>query len=450
MQNYLVCIDICGRTIPAGLLREDEAYHVVFQYLPAYLNRPEAAAVSVGLPLQEEAFSVRATQAFFEGLLPEGFTRRSVAQAIRADEGDYLALLYGLGRECMGAVRIVSMEGLSEEEVNAFDVLPDELKTRIYGDEQAHYELLTPDQVRALAAEGATKSAELVTKAHLSLAGASGKVGLYYDAAGRQWYLPKGDAPSTHIVKQSHVRLEQIVLNEQICLRTAARCGINVPHSFIINVGDGRDEEVLLATERYDRIFLPESAASDGLPVPVRLHQEDFCQALGRVSQEKYEKGEEGYLKRVFDLLRSRSAEPVEDLLQLWDLLVFDVLVGNTDAHIKNMSLLYAPDLKSVKLAPAYDILSTTIYESSTHELAFRFGNVTVIDDITRESFAEAAKNAGLGQKMMMDRFEAMMARFPETLSQTAEELQDIGFSGAHALAERILESGGWNVLMNH
>ena len=62
--------------------------------------------------------------------------------------------------------------------------------------------------MKALAAEGAQKSAEIVTRSHLSLTGASGKVGLYYDTAGNQWYLPQGTAPSTHIVKQSHVRLE--------------------------------------------------------------------------------------------------------------------------------------------------------------------------------------------------------------------------------------------------
>ena len=71
-------------------------------------------------------------------------------------------------------------------------------------------------------------------RSHLSLTGASGKVGLYYDAAGKQWYLPKGTAPSTHIVKQSHIRLSGIVANEQLSLRTAYYCGIEIPDSFII------------------------------------------------------------------------------------------------------------------------------------------------------------------------------------------------------------------------
>lgn len=91
----------------------------------------------------------------------------------------------------------------------------------------------------------------MVTKAHLSLTGASGKVGLYYKIDTNEWYLPIGAAPSTHIVKQSHVRLDGIVTNEQLCLQTAKNLGIDVPDSFVINVGTGKDEEVLFATHRY-------------------------------------------------------------------------------------------------------------------------------------------------------------------------------------------------------
>lgn len=88
------------------------------------------------------------------------------------------------------------------------------------------YDQLSLEQVRALAQEGATKSAELVTKSHLSLTGASDKVGLYYNQLDRQWYLPIGSAPSTHIVKQSHVRLDSIVTNEQLAILTAKKVGM--------------------------------------------------------------------------------------------------------------------------------------------------------------------------------------------------------------------------------
>ena len=132
------------------------------------------------------------------------------------DENDYLSLLEKLGQECLGAICIQG-EGT--------DIC------------QSSYELLSAQQVLALASEGATKSTELLLETHLSLTGASGKVGLYYDSPSNQWYLPKGKAASTHIVKQSHVRLNRLVLNEQLCMCTAKKMGIDVPDSFIVNLG---------------------------------------------------------------------------------------------------------------------------------------------------------------------------------------------------------------------
>ena len=148
---------------------------------------------------------------------------------------------------------------------------------------------MSAEEVKRLAQEGATESAELVTKAHLSLTGASGKVGLYYDNEKDEWYLPYGDAPSTHIVKQSHVRLKNIVANEQLCLLTAKKLGIEVPESFIVKTTGIDSEDVLFATKRYDRKISVNNKKINGLTIPYRLHQEDFAQALGIASSEKYE-----------------------------------------------------------------------------------------------------------------------------------------------------------------
>jgi len=211
-----------------------------------------------------EEFSIQQTKNFFEGLLPEGFSRRAVANWAKVDENDYLSILAELGRECLGAIMVVEGEKSTSQ----------------------HYEKLGIKQVKELAAEGATRSTRILMETHLSLTGASGKVGLYYDKDHDEWYLPKGNAPSTYIVKQSHVRLEQIVLNEQLCMLTAKLLGIDVPDSFIINLGKGKDEEVLFATQRYDR-KLSDRETIDGLRTPLRLHQEDFSQALGIGSSQK-------------------------------------------------------------------------------------------------------------------------------------------------------------------
>ena len=204
------------------------------------------------------------------------------------------------------------------------------------------------------------EAVQLVTKAHLSLTGASGKAGLYYDGNADQWYLPVGDAPSTHIVKQSHVRLKGIVMNEQLCMMTAAKMGIDVPESFVINLGNAEEGDVLFATKRYDRVIGNESRRLQGLAVPYRLHQEDMAQALGISSAHKYEHNQAGYLKKAFQILQYHSADPIADQKKLWDMEIFHYLIGNTDNHIKNLSLVYGKNLGGIRLAPAYDIVSTT------------------------------------------------------------------------------------------
>ena len=420
MKELLVSAEQNGKLIPVGKITGNNPSDAGFRYLDEYRFNA-GVPISISLPLQEEPFSAEQTASFFEGLLPEGFTRRTVAQWMHVDEGDYLSILHGLGRECLGALCIA-------EDGEVLD---------------ASYEPITDSQVRDLAAEGAVKSAEMVTNSHLSLTGASGKVGLYYDAAGNSWYLPLGTAPSTHIVKQSHVRLEALVTNERLSLMTAARCGLDTPNCSIINTGGGEEHEVLFATQRYDRVFDPGCQKISGLPRPYRLHQEDFAQAMGVPAAYKYERKPGDYLKRMFEILRKYSSDPVADQLKLWDTIVFDYLIGNTDAHIKNFSLLYGKDFRQIRLAPAYDIVSTVIYGQSTRDMAFSIGGAVSIDDISRDCFRLAAREAGLGERMALQRFDAMANRFRSALHESAAELAHDGYVKASALEDRILQSAG-------
>lgn len=329
--------------------------------------------------------------------------------------------LAGLGRECLGTIKIL-----------------DETEKVI----EPEYRELSSEEVYALASEGATELAKLVTKTHLSLTGASEKVGLYYDEKEEKWYLPIGEAPSTHIVKQSHVRLKKIVANEQLCLLTAKYLGIDIPESFIVTT-DGNEENVLFVTKRYDRKFVNDDRTLSGMLVPRRLHQEDFSQALGIAASNKYEKNNKGYMKMLFDVIRSYSADPMEDSLRLWDICVFNYLIGNTDNHIKNLSLLYSEDLKSIRLAPAYDIVSTMIYESSTENMALSIDGVYNINEITRESFEKATVQMRIGTKMAMKRFDAMVNGFSDAMNRAKAELKQQGFEQVEQIYKQIMKKGG-------
>ncbi|MCQ2554242.1 MAG: HipA domain-containing protein [Clostridia bacterium] len=423
MRMLFVSVEINGIQTPVGIISGTTVHDAQFTYSKDYLSMG-MPAISISLPLSDRSFSPEATKKYFEGLLPEGFARKSVANFIHTDENDYLTILEKLGSECLGAIRISSAETIDKR-----------------------YERLSLEEVKALAKEGVSKSTELVTEAHLSLTGASGKVGLYYDEKNSDWYKPLGSAPSTHIVKQSHVRLSGIVTNEQLSLLAAAELGINVPESFIINTGAAKDEDILFATKRYDRLISKDSKPVNGLLCPFRLHQEDFAQALGISSMQKYESGTSRYLPELFRILRNYSSDPIADQLKLWDIIVFDFLVGNTDNHIKNLSLLYSSDLKKISLAPAYDIISTAIYQGSSRDMAIGIGGERNLDEIGRKHFSYAASEAGLNPLIALKHFDTMAGDFERALRIAAEKLEDEGYENVSEIKDRILVNGGYGHL---
>ena len=422
MRVLKVYIEIDGQQTYAGTIQGNNFEDARFAYGKEYLQSSIAAPISISFPLRDEPFSPAATKNFFESLLPEGFSRRAVADWIKTDEKDYLTILSVLGRECLGAIKIAEDEFTNE----------------------TGYELLSDEKVKELAAEGATKSTQILMETHLSLAGATGKVGLYYDASGDKWYLPKGDAPSTHIVKQSHVRLKQIVLNEQLCILTARNLGISVSPAFILNKGAG-DEELLYATERYDR-KLSENIVIDGLKCPYRLHQEDFAQALGIFAGDKYEKRPSMYMQRMFELIRNNSVDPLDDQKALLRLIVFNYLIGNTDCHVKNYSLLYSSDLKSKRLAPAYDLVATRVYKT-TSDMSFYIGGELDIEKINRASFSNAAGEIGMSGQMVLNIFDDVAGKLEKAMESASDELASLGFEKAVSLKTDILKTGGYGRL---
>ena len=423
-MRFTVLLEMHGEQLCVGHITGDSFRDACFQYSKDYLDSDQARPISISLPLTEEAYSSEKTKCFFEGLLPEGFSRKAVANWIKSDEEDYLSILSALGKECLGALRIVD-----ENEV----------------EEPLGYEKLSLKKVKELAAEGATRSTRILMETHLSLTGASGKVGLYYDEENNNWYLPKGNAPSTHIVKQSHVRFERIVLNEQLCMLTAKQLGIEVPESFIINVGKGADSEILYATKRFDRL-MKGGKLIDDLPVPNRLHQEDFAQALGITPGEKYEKEKSGYLQKMFEVIRENSVDPISEQTKLWKRICFNYLIGNNDAHIKNYSLIYSENLKGISLSPAYDIVSTRVY-NMTDEMSFYIGDELSINKVNRKSFETAASEAGLSEHMAMKIFDETADGFESALKKAAGLLRGTGVKGLKDMKSKILEFGGYKNL---
>ena len=229
-----------------------------------------------------------------------------------------------------------------------------------------------------------------------------------------------------------------MVLNECMCMNTAAELGLDVPKTLIVDIGNGRDEDVLLAVQRYDRIPDKGRVISERLRAPLRLHQEDFAQALGVSSEKKYETTDSGYLRKMFELIRNYSSNPLEDQRKLLERIVFNYMIGNTDAHLKNFALIYNQSLRGVRLAPAYDMVSTRVYDLSP-EMSFYIDGEKDINKVSRQSFINVANEIGMGRKMVEAVFDNIANRIENSLKTAAEKLAENGFEDSIELSKDIL-----------
>ena len=368
-----------GEFEPVGALSSDDVFELTFTYDEAFCSKAQAAPLSLSLPLSRHCYDIEESLPFFEGLLPEGSARESIARELHVSPYAPFDLLQALGAEPIGAIRMGREEDLHRA--------------------GAGYTPLTEEDIDQLSKESGLACARYLKQARLSLAGAQHKVGLYVHddpQKGKKYYVPDGVAASTHIIKTGSREFEGIVFNECFCLSLARACGIAVPDVSLVTAA-----QPMLAIKRFDRAIDKRCPHYDGLPNPIRLHQEDFSQALGIESAKKYEAGDNDFPRLVADLIRAACADPPRDIEALARAMIFDYLIGNCDNHIKNLSLLYSEDYRTIQLAPFYDVVCTTVYPLD-REMGMRIGSSRLIDQIRRDDFALLGSSLGVGKQRML------------------------------------------------
>jgi serine/threonine-protein kinase HipA len=398
-------LDVYLDTRFVGHLIQDDGGQMVFQYAGIWLERPAAYPLSQSLPLRRERFSRNECRGYFGGILPEESKREIVARNLGISARNDYAMLKQIGGECAGAVTFVPMGAPPPESTYRYRTLSSEQLA----------DVLKELPKRPLLAGGAG--------IRLTLAGAQDKVAVRVDDDGIS--LPLGGAPSTHILKPGGDRFEGVVANEALCMRLAAAIGIPTAKVEARTV-EGMD---YLLVERYDRFYRTPPGKE---PVLERLHQEDFCQAVGIVSEMKYQKEGGPSLKRCFALLREASSTPDTDLDHLLDAVIFNYLVGNNDAHGKNFSLLYrglGTDEVQVSLSPLYDSLSTIYYPEISQTMAMKLGGEYSSEKVMARNFEQFAEEAWLAKPMVQKRVtevaERMLCALPalERMNGTTEAI---------------------------
>jgi serine/threonine-protein kinase HipA len=242
----------------------------------------------------------------------------------------------------------------------------------------------------------------------LSLAGAQNKLPVY--VKNNQIHLPLYTSPSSHILKIPIPNLEDTIINEAFCMTLAKRMGLPVP-SVIIHQGI----EMLYLVERYDRIYNQAGQL-------MRLHQEDFCQALGISPDFKYEAEGGPSLQNCFKLVREYSSQPASDVKALLDWVIFNYFIGNADGHAKNLALLMTND--GLRLAPFYDLICTRIYPELTSRLAMKIGNENRPNWIMARHWKKFANQVDIQAKWVINTLHRIIQILPDRANQLANEYQ--------------------------
>jgi serine/threonine-protein kinase HipA len=344
------------------------------------------------LPLRTAAWKGAEAAAWFGNLLPEGSAREAVCGRLGISVGNEVDLLAAIGGECAGALRVVP-SGLPR-----------------CSDGEDTFEELAPRQLAGLLVRGSAALLVGGPMIRLSLAGAQDKLPVCL--VDGKVALPTGSTASTHLLKLPHARFAHLPMNEAYVMGLAARIGLDVA---TVEAYSGTSPPSLLV-ERYDR------RVEDGQRV-ARLHQEDFCQATGRPTARKYQQEGGPSLAECAELLARHASRPLVELRRLVEWQAFNVAVGNSDGHGKNLSLLY--DGAGVRLAPFYDLLSTRHYQALDRALAMGVGQGRDADTLSRQHWEAFAEDASLGRKLVVKTVQDVLDRVKQAQPSWAAEFAD-------------------------
>ncbi len=364
--------------------REDEGIW------PLSLSLPLTQAVHA----DQRRVASRPVTNFLFGLLPdnEALIDRW-AREFGVGRHDPLALLKEIGADCPGGVSFVAP---------AADGWEEPIDSQQLGREMRRLQESLPSSL-----EG--------DHGQFSLAGAQAKTALRQTGTG--WAIPHGGLPSTHILKPAMTGLPDQAINEHFCLELARRIGLPAAESEVVQF----DDVPVLVVKRFDRF-----GSGDNV---LRLHQEDFCQALGVHPRQKYEAEGGPTLADMMRLLDRYSADPWADQTRLYRAVLFNLIIAGTDAHAKNFAIVYPPTAGSPRLAPLYDMNSMYPYATQRRDMrsSLRIAGHYKFHDITRAHLVQRINGARLRVRDMEAVCDELLNELPQAARRLASDIVEKG-----------------------
>lgn len=328
---------------------------------------------------------------FLENLLPEGKGLTDLSKLMKVPKSNVYALINAIGRDLSGALRIQADQ---ETTPTVFrKISEEEFRQRIQ--ERSRQPITTWDG-----------------KPRLSVAGVQDKLPVVKKQG--EYGLGEGQLASTHILKFERDRGQHIVLNEFYCMRLAQKTGLNVASVEIMDLG-----ERVLEVERFDRSWKTPDTVE-------RRHVIDACQATDLSPDHKYERflGDD---PSVQDILGPANLEnlygfcdqcqnPAKARLDLLQWVIFNLLIGNSDNHFKNVSYFVNDD--GIHLAPFYDLLSVTVYKDFNPAMAFAIGECFEPDQVDEHQLVLMAHELNLGPAFIKRQLRAVIKNLEKALKQ--------------------------------
>jgi serine/threonine-protein kinase HipA len=393
-----------------GHLRESNGLWEL-EYAAEWTGATDAFDLSPALPrhrrVHSDGASLRPVQWYFDNLLPEEALRSTLAKEARLPAEDAFGLLACFGAESAGSLVLRDRTQPAAAPRGLKELPLTELSRRIANLPQASLGKHAPKK--------------------MSLAGAQHKLPIVLE--GDRLFEPLPGTPSTHILKPNHLlgdRYPASVMNEYFTMRLAREAGLPVPNTWRMYV-----PQPVYVVERFDRIRA--EAADDSR----RLHIIDTCQLLNKAPGFKYTAAHLDTLAQAVRLCRERAL--ARQGLYRW--LAFNILAGNADNHLKNISFLV--DASGIHLAPAYDLLCTAVYDTRAMAaenamwpevaLTIPMERANTFATVTRADVIAAGRVLGLTEATAQRQLDALLTTVPAAAQRLVREIEAASARDAEA-----------------
>jgi serine/threonine-protein kinase HipA len=384
----------------AGELEQLPGGALSFTYNTDYASGRNPTPLSLSMPLSATRHGNRVVSAWLEGLLPDNLAvREEWGRRFQVSARNPFALLRHVGRDAAGAVQVLPV-----------DVDPPDAAVRT-GDVRRLSERELCDMLLALTMrDDGWEVGE--RSGRWSLAGAQNKVALHRLDDGA-WGVPNDSTPTTHVLKPTSVgtRFADLHVNEFVCLRAAGLLGLRVAHVDLVDFGGAKT----LVSTRYDR-------GRDRSGTWLRLHQEDLLQAMSLPPSKKYQADGGPSIKNVAALLGTLGLNDRDQVrMAFFEAFTFNVLVGGTDAHAKNYSLLLRGS--RVAMAPLYDAASYAPYlrRGEAARSSMKVGAHWEVRDVTVEDWLDVASALEVEPDSALERVEQLRKALPDAVADAAD-----------------------------